>query len=746
MRHTTTTIVLLGLLAAACVNQDEPFVDPRPPQCATSADCAGAIEITSPCMIPICVAGASTCAAVAVADGTACDDGDACSVQDACTVGVCRPGAPLVCDDGNLCTDDACDPSAGCTHVPNTAACDDGLACTSGDVCAGGTCAGAGDCSCTGDADCADDGNLCNGQVFCDQAAASPTCAVVPDSKITCDTGADACATAACNPASGLCEPTPRPDGTTCDDADPCTKDDVCTAGACGGAVNDCDDKNPCTVAVCHPKLGCLVEPNGECGECAGLQCLPCAYGSQCATEGAKIGDTCCAEGDSLVYLGQGQAAEAVDIEVDDTHAYLCGGFGVRMNRITNPAQPKFESGALSRCQRIAVGPKLANGDQVVWFAHQGDTWVENPFLATYHVVGDLLVQKDIITEASTLFEGMTYHAGFLFSAVHASGLRVYSVDGAGKPQLATELSGLTNAWKVAGTEGALYVADGEGGLKVVDIADPLAPVIAQSLKTDGVARDVAVHQGRVFVALGGNGVAVFDAANPLALEPVATIEAGGSVQAVSADNGLLGVAAWSHLAVYDAATLKLLGTEDVKLWPEFEQVFGVAMRDDIAYVAEWEGLHTVQYVPGYVAPDLWIKDELVDFGLGDVNQRGVLVRNRGLTTLEVTSIEVSDPDLFSVSPASLTVAPGGVDLLEITFNAPAQTAFNIKATLTMATNDPDPGQNPFKLHLVGNASETQLNVGDTLGPEFGFLDPTGGGQLDNLKGNVIVLAYFALF
>lgn len=40
------------------------------------------------------------------------------------------------------------------------------------------------------------------------------------------------------------------PDGATCDDANPCTKNDTCSAGACAGIADDgaaCDDRNPCT-------------------------------------------------------------------------------------------------------------------------------------------------------------------------------------------------------------------------------------------------------------------------------------------------------------------------------------------------------------------------------------------------------------------------------------------------------------------------------------------------------------------
>jgi hypothetical protein len=44
------------------------------------------------------------------------------------------------CDDGNPCTDDACDPATGCQHVPNAASCSDGAACTVGDSCVAGQC------------------------------------------------------------------------------------------------------------------------------------------------------------------------------------------------------------------------------------------------------------------------------------------------------------------------------------------------------------------------------------------------------------------------------------------------------------------------------------------------------------------------------------------------------------------------------------------------------------------------------
>jgi subtilisin-like proprotein convertase family protein len=47
---------------------------------------------------------------------------------------------PVTCDDGNPCTDDACDPVLGCVHTNNDSnTCSDGNACTN-DVCVGGAC------------------------------------------------------------------------------------------------------------------------------------------------------------------------------------------------------------------------------------------------------------------------------------------------------------------------------------------------------------------------------------------------------------------------------------------------------------------------------------------------------------------------------------------------------------------------------------------------------------------------------
>jgi len=79
---------------------------------------------------------------IAINNFDSCDDDDECTTTDLCNGGSCVGQAPLECIDGNLCTDDACDPQAGCVFENNSESCDDGSLCTFDDSCAGGGCTG----------------------------------------------------------------------------------------------------------------------------------------------------------------------------------------------------------------------------------------------------------------------------------------------------------------------------------------------------------------------------------------------------------------------------------------------------------------------------------------------------------------------------------------------------------------------------------------------------------------------------
>lgn len=174
------------------------------------------------------------------ADGLPCDDQDYCTVSDTCLAGVCRGPLPNPCDDHNFCTDDSCDPTKGCVHVPTTRACDDGNPCTVGDACLNGTCR---------------PGSLI---VYCDDH--------------------NPCTDDACVPGVGCVhEPNDHP----CDDDDVCTIGDRCADGLCapGSETLPCADTNPCTDDLCHPRLGCQHVPN----EAPCDDANPCTDGDRCA-------------------------------------------------------------------------------------------------------------------------------------------------------------------------------------------------------------------------------------------------------------------------------------------------------------------------------------------------------------------------------------------------------------------------------------------------------------------------------
>lgn len=83
------------------------------------------------------------CSHVPMKAGDKCTNGDLCVAGETCSQGLkCGGGAPVQCDDKNICTQDFCKPDKGCIHAINTLSCDDGEFCTYPDVCTGGSCIG----------------------------------------------------------------------------------------------------------------------------------------------------------------------------------------------------------------------------------------------------------------------------------------------------------------------------------------------------------------------------------------------------------------------------------------------------------------------------------------------------------------------------------------------------------------------------------------------------------------------------
>jgi hypothetical protein len=191
--------------------------------------------------------GDTGCSNDLVKDGTGCDaDGSVCTVDDTCKAGKCEVGSAKNCDDKNSCTKDSCDLSAGCTQVVDDGVpCDDENPCTVGDVCKAAVC----------------------------KAGKAKEC-----------TSTDLCVEAKCDlTKGGKCGFKNKKKGTTCDDGDACTKDDGCDDGSCGGIKLKCDDNNGCTDDSCGAKTGCKSANNTT----------KCEDGDACTEKGTCSGGAC---------------------------------------------------------------------------------------------------------------------------------------------------------------------------------------------------------------------------------------------------------------------------------------------------------------------------------------------------------------------------------------------------------------------------------------------------------------------
>ncbi len=280
-------------------------------------------------------------------DGNALD-GDCCSSS--CTF---DPGGTPCASDGNVCTDDVCNPTGGCTHPANAAPCGDGFFCTVNDTCSGGSCAGTA-------RDCSSAGNQCNVGV-CDEA--QDQCVAQPVSNGTGCIDGDACTqtdtcqngtctganpvvctaqdqchdAGTCNPLTGVCSNPAKANGTACADGDACTQTDTCQGGTCTGAnpvvctaQDQCHDAgtcNPLTGGCSNPAKAngtactdgdaCTQTDTCQAGTCTGTNPVVCTAQNQCHDAGtcnpgtgvcsnpAKPDGSACSDGNACTAADQ---------------------------------------------------------------------------------------------------------------------------------------------------------------------------------------------------------------------------------------------------------------------------------------------------------------------------------------------------------------------------------------------------------------------------------------------------------
>lgn len=195
-------------------------------------------------------------------DGNACTD-DACEVDGTCsnennfndTVDCCNPadGTTMPIDDENECTVDTCNADGSVTHDrtpgaacgdPTDDACTDPDTCDEAGICQPNDALAGTPCGDPTDDDCTDP-DTCDGTRTCldNNEIAGTACGDPTDDDCT---DPDTC------DAVGTCRANNAPDGTLCDDGLFCTEGEICAAGDCGnGADTDCDDGITCTDDRC---------------------------------------------------------------------------------------------------------------------------------------------------------------------------------------------------------------------------------------------------------------------------------------------------------------------------------------------------------------------------------------------------------------------------------------------------------------------------------------------------------------
>ena len=189
-----------------------------------------------------------------------CDDDDVCSTGDHCHLGDCISSGTLACDDGNVCSDDSCNPKTGCFHANNKQECSDGNACTADDSCANGWCLSGGPLDCDDDDPCTIDSCLPQSGCNHDDAEEGTSCG---------DMVNDICK-------SGQCVCVADCDGKECGN------------DGCGGTCGTCNGQDACKNGVCVCQPAC---DGKECGaDGCGDDCGPCPDGSYCEATQCKVG------------------------------------------------------------------------------------------------------------------------------------------------------------------------------------------------------------------------------------------------------------------------------------------------------------------------------------------------------------------------------------------------------------------------------------------------------------------------
>lgn len=455
---------------------------------------------------------------------------------------------------------------------------------------------------------------------------------------------------------------------------------------------------------------------------------------------------------DPLVHLGRLDTSTFIEIgEVrarDDGLVLFCTGVqGMNVVDASDPGDMKLlrrlassrSSGQYPRCQHVAV-----DGD-VAYMASRGDEIQPTPFVAAFDLARDGAEIATFVRDATT-FEGMDAAGTMLYVAAHDKGLLVLERTATGLVERGVA-TGLTNAWgvDVDPARQIAFVADGAGGLAAVDVSSPASPAVVGRVDFDGAAMMVQVVGDVAYVAASQAGLVAVDISDPRALRVLSVTDTPGTALELAVSGGHAFVADWNDVRAFDVsdpAHPALLATERIDVSGGFPRVLGVGAYGDYAFAGEWTGLHALQLFPDRVAPDLWVGEREIDFGVvpaGDEDAVAVAIENQGRARLAVWSIETTDRR-FSVDRDQVVVEPGQVAVVEVRVRPDGDA--EVRGQLKLLSDDPDDGERTIDLRV----NRPGVGVGDPA-PEVAVQLLDGGQwRLSDHAGQVVLLAYFATF
>ena len=171
-------------------------------------------------------------------------------------------------------------------------------------------------------------------------------------------------------------------------------------------------------------------------------------------------------------------------------------------------------------------------------------------------------------------------------------------------------------------------------------------------------------------------------------------------------------------------------------------RVLDVAIRDNTIFMAEWAQIQAHQIVPDAQSADILTSAqvELPRTAAGATGRGTVAVENLGERELEIVVVSIDPP--FTATVSDHRVAPGSGALISLTVTPTSDDV--VRGLLTVLSNDPDEPEMliPVRANLPG------LRTGDVVpsGIAFTELDTGIERRLDDQRGSVVLLAYFATF